>query len=169
VTNPNPSWTQPTAPQPQQKKRSTTKAVLLSVLAVLVLCCGGSWIIGTVTGHDKPGSKTAQPLLVFPSAQAAAPDAVAASVVPATTSAAPAPTPTRTTAAPKKTASPKPKPAPTTRKPTPKPKPTTVSAQSGVRPGAFCAPEGALGTTVKGTLMRCTLKAGEDRARWRKA
>jgi hypothetical protein len=38
-----------------------------------------------------------------------------------------------------------------------------------VHPGAYCAPEGATGRTAKGTLMRCTLKDGEARARWRRA
>jgi outer membrane biosynthesis protein TonB len=57
-----------------------------------------------------------------------------------------------------------PAPKPTTKKPTPKP--TTAGA---VHPGAFCSPEGATGRTSKGTPMRCTRKAGEDRARWRAA
>lgn len=40
------------------------------------------------------------------------------------------------------------------------------SVQSGVHPGAFCSPEGALGETNRGTAMACTSKGG-DRARWR--
>lgn len=52
----------------------------------------------------------------------------------------------------------------------PKPKPPShhspPSVQSGVHPGAFCSPEGALGETNRGTAMACTSKAG-DRARWR--
>ena len=65
---------------------------------------------------------------------------------------------------------PAPKPAP---KPSPKPSPTpsssTPSPIQGVHPGAFCSPEGSLGYTSKGTLMRCTFKAGDIRARWRAA
>jgi hypothetical protein len=39
----------------------------------------------------------------------------------------------------------------------------------GVHPGAFCSPEGALGLTNKGTLMRCKPSATDSRDRWRKA
>ncbi len=63
----------------------------------------------------------------------------------------------------------KPAPKPTTQKPAPKPKPTTKAPTTFVHPGAFCAPAGKLGHTSKGTLMRCTLKAGEDQPRWRAA
>lgn len=38
-----------------------------------------------------------------------------------------------------------------------------------VHPGAFCAPEGAMGRTKAGTAMRCSTKAGDSRARWRRA
>jgi outer membrane biosynthesis protein TonB len=38
-----------------------------------------------------------------------------------------------------------------------------------VHPGAFCSPEGSTGTTVKGTLMICSAKPGDSRARWRAA
>jgi hypothetical protein len=50
--------------------------------------------------------------------------------------------------------------------PAPAPKPAPVP---GVHPGAFCSPQGGLGYTVKGTLMRCSTKAGDSRARWRAA
>jgi hypothetical protein len=40
------------------------------------------------------------------------------------------------------------------------------SVESGVHPGAFCSPEGALGETNRGTAMACT-STGGDRARWR--
>lgn len=71
------------------------------------------------------------------------------------------PAPVRTTAA---------VPKPTTQKPPP-PKPTTHAPAPArtVTPGAFCSPEGAVGVTSTGKAMRCTLKAGEDRARWRAA
>lgn len=56
-------------------------------------------------------------------------------------------------------------------KPTTAPKPTSEAPrpQRGVHPGAFCSPEGALGYTSKGTLMRCSTKPGDSRARWRRA
>jgi len=79
----------------------------------------------------------------------------------------------RATTKPKLAVTTKPAAKPTTHKPSPKPspKPTTKppSGQQGVHPGAFCSPEGAIGYTSKGTKMRCTRKAGEDRARWRAA
>lgn len=53
--------------------------------------------------------------------------------------------------------------------PTPSPGPSAPSPRQGVHPGAFCSPEGALGYTSAGTLMRCSFKAGDIRARWRAA
>jgi hypothetical protein len=54
--------------------------------------------------------------------------------------------------------------------PSPKPPPTTHDQYAhGVHPGAFCAPGGALGYTVAGTLMRCTTTAVDSRNRWRRA
>lgn len=38
-----------------------------------------------------------------------------------------------------------------------------------VSPGAYCSPEGALGTTDTGTPMVCRLTPGADRPRWRAA
>lgn len=38
-----------------------------------------------------------------------------------------------------------------------------------VRPGAFCAPQGARAATSRGTSMRCSTRAGDVRARWRAA
>lgn len=87
--------------------------------------------------------------------------------------AAPTPTPSETfTATPKPTRTKTPKPKVRTPKPRPtpsktrKPKPTL---ERGVHPGAFCSHVGALGTTVRGTLMRCSDKVGDIRARWRRA
>ncbi|OFE14331.1 hypothetical protein BA895_10105 [Humibacillus sp. DSM 29435] len=62
-------------------------------------------------------------------------------------------------------------------KPTPRPTSTptrtsTPQAPAPIRvvsPGAFCSPEGDLGRTKKGTLMRCSTKLGDARARWRAA
>ncbi|GAA1286761.1 hypothetical protein Psi02_53450 [Planotetraspora silvatica] len=61
----------------------------------------------------------------------------------------------------------KPVPKPT-RKPVPKPAKKPPAVRAGVHPGAFCSPEGAYGTTSKGTPMRCTSR-GRDQARWRSA
>ncbi|MFI6480657.1 lamin tail domain-containing protein [Nonomuraea sp. NPDC050663] len=62
----------------------------------------------------------------------------------------------------------KPKPTPTpTQDPGAAPLGSIDNPYSDVHPGAFCKPEGAYGKTAKGTLMRCTLKAGEDQPRWR--
>lgn len=60
---------------------------------------------------------------------------------------------------------PAPKPAP---QPSPSPSPAPGPVQ-GVHPGAFCSPAGALGYTSAGTLMRCSYKVGDIRARWRAA
>lgn len=99
-------------------------------------------------------SKTLTPRTTRPPVVTAAPTTRA----PAPRTVAPAPT-TR------------PKPAPTTVRPKPAPTRTTPPPPpaAAVHPGAFCSPEGATGHTAKGTLMRCTRKPGEDRARWRKA
>ncbi|MCU7722674.1 hypothetical protein ODJ79_03005 [Actinoplanes sp. KI2] len=129
----------------------------LAVLSLLLAGCGPT---------DQPTRPVVDSVTTTPAADA-------------TTEATPA---TESTGAPAKTAAAIPKATPTTHKPSPKPtthkpspkpspKPTTKppSGQMGVHPGAFCSPEGAIGYTSKGTRMRCTLKAGEDRARWRAA
>ena len=64
---------------------------------------------------------------------------------------------------------PRPAPKPTAPEPPPSAEPAAPSPVQGVHPGAFCSPQGALGYTSKGTLMRCSLKAGDIRARWRSA
>jgi hypothetical protein len=74
-----------------------------------------------------------------------------------------------TTAAPPAVPRKAPAPKKTTKKPAPKPTKTTKPPQAGVHPGAFCAPPGAYGYTSAGTLMHCTPKAGDIRARWRAA
>ncbi|TQM63793.1 HNH endonuclease family protein [Humibacillus xanthopallidus] len=71
-------------------------------------------------------------------------------------------------AAPRPAPSPKPLPQPAP-KPTPSPVPQPPAPTQGVHPGAFCSPQGALGYTSAGTLMRCTFKSGDIRARWRAA
>lgn len=61
-----------------------------------------------------------------------------------------------------------PTPSKTTTKPKPKPSSTGGSGRI-VHQGAFCSPVGATGYTINGTPMRCSLKAGDPRARWRSA
>jgi hypothetical protein len=58
--------------------------------------------------------------------------------------------------------------------PKPMPKPSSTSGSGGavsgfVHPGSFRSPVDALGHTSKRTLMRCSLKSGDIRARWRSA
>lgn len=43
---------------------------------------------------------------------------------------------------------------------------TAVAQQTGVTPGAFCTPQGATGTTSAGTVLTCTVVAGETQPRW---
>ena len=185
MTNQFPSWQQPTAPQPDTK-RSALKAIVLGVIAVALLCCGGGVAINAFTNDDKPApTATTEPdrqLAAVPTGEPVEPTATvepaattepvvdptvtttraAVATTPAT--AKPKPSTTRPKAKPTTTA---PKPKPTTKKP--KPKPTSEPANTGVHPGAFCSEHGELGTTSKGTLMRCTTTAKDDRYRWRKA
>ncbi|MEU6998164.1 hypothetical protein [Nonomuraea sp. NPDC046570] len=43
---------------------------------------------------------------------------------------------------------------------------TRPAVRSGVHPGSFCSPAGALGRTKTGTLMKCVSRGG-GHARWR--
>lgn len=120
------------------------------------------------------GCSAAQPITATPPAlpsATATPDVseqanepVASLQSPAATTHTPKPTPTKTPhrAMPHKTAH---RPLPI---PTPTRRPARPAARSGVHPGAFCAPQGALGRTTAGTLMRCSSRGG-DQARWRRA
>ncbi|WP_156724539.1 PASTA domain-containing protein [Streptomyces apocyni] len=80
----------------------------------------------------------------------------------------PAPKPTLTQPAPAAPSAPAPAPAPA-----PQPSRTTEAPApapvQGVWPGSFCSEHGAYGRTAKGTLMRCTTTATDDRYRWRAA
>ena len=163
-------------PLPAKKNNKPLIIVLSSVLAVFLLFCTGIWALGTfgpdTTTAAVSDNTTARPAFVAPTTTAALPAVEATTPSPPPTTATSSPTPAPTSASPKPapkptTVKPKPKPKPTTKKPAPKP--TTPSRQTGVHPGAFCSPVGALGTTVKGTLMRCSVKNGDDRARWRAA
>ncbi|MDY7088386.1 MAG: hypothetical protein SYR96_25180 [Actinomycetota bacterium] len=183
MSTPDRPWQQPTAAYPQPKKRSPLKIVLLSILGVLVLCVGSTVTLGLAGVLDDPDQPTTTqpagdpgkiaPLVGATTSRAPATSAqvTADSITPPTTQPAP-----RTTTVTPKPATKKPSSRPTTTKPKPKPttvkpspKPTTKAPGKTVTPGAFCSPAGAIGYTSKGTRMRCTLKDGEDRARWRKA
>ncbi len=153
-------------------------AVGIATLVVLV-CCGATVGPFALGGDGK--KPAAAPTAISTTAQTRqlvdtgtpTPDpgvspspADTAAATPASTGPAikPSPKPTKTTSTPRpKTTTAKPKPKPTTAKPKP------PSVQQGVHPGAFCTPEGAMGKTSKGTLMRCTRKAGEKQPRWRAA
>ncbi|MEV4702741.1 hypothetical protein [Actinoplanes sp. NPDC049316] len=183
MSTPDRPWQQPTATYPQPKKRSPLRIVLLSILGVLVLCVGSTVTLGLAGVLDDPDqpavtqpagdSENIAPLVGATTSRAptATPKATADSITPPTTRPAPKtttikPEPTTKKQSPRP-ATTKPKPRPTTVKPSPKS--TTKAPGKTVTPGAFCSPVGEIGYTSKGTRMRCTLKDGEDRARWRKA
>ncbi|MEU0560008.1 hypothetical protein [Dactylosporangium sp. NPDC006015] len=139
------------------RRRLTAAVIVLLALAG----CGSTAKPGTqsvaAAGSASPSVSASVSDSPSPSpSPSASPSASVAASVPATG----VPAPKTTTGAAK----------PTTTKPAP-PK-TTAPAGGGnnnVHPGAFCSPEGAIGHTSTGTLMRCTRKPGEDRARWRAA
>ncbi|MGI5181104.1 hypothetical protein ACQEVZ_32830 [Dactylosporangium sp. CA-152071] len=139
------------------RRRLTAAVIVLLALAG----CGSTAKPGTqsvaAAGSASPSVSASASDSPSPSpSPSASPSASVAASVPATG----VPAPKTTTGAAK----------PTTTKPAP-PK-TTAPAGGGnnnVHPGAFCSPEGAIGHTSTGTLMRCTRKPGEDRARWRAA
>ncbi|MEU7978341.1 hypothetical protein AB0B63_07385 [Micromonospora sp. NPDC049081] len=155
-------------------KRFTTKQTIgITLTSLFTLCCCGGGITAAFNSDTpKPVSAPTTSASVEvrklggalasldPTAASPTPDRTAA-----TTTAAPkatrTPTARKTTSLPRTTA-PKPKPKPT-------PARTTASVQNGVHPGAYCSPRGALGRTVKGTLMRCGPSATDDRNRWRAA
>ncbi|GHJ17666.1 hypothetical protein TPA0908_56610 [Micromonospora sp. AKA38] len=150
---------------------------------VLVLCCCGGGVAAVSGSTDeKPTSIAA----VSPSinggdspaavaSPAGSPSVITPVESPSASPTTGSPNPAPRTAAARPT--PKPKPTRTSPRPTPKrttsaprtTKPSHSTVQGSVHPGAFCKPEGALGHTAKGTLMRCTRKAGEDQPRWRAA
>jgi outer membrane biosynthesis protein TonB len=147
--------------------RPHTVLLGLAVAGLLLTGCG-------------PTDNTAAPAVAPPTTAATA-DLTTAAADPLattdpTTAAAQQTTEPPATSPAKPAATRKPSPKPTTHKPAPKPttkkpapKPTTKAPAGFVHPGAFCSPEGAFGKTSKGTLMRCTFKSGDIRARWRAA
>ena len=157
---PEPEWRLPDQPDPDPGGRPV-HAVLISLLALVVLCCGGVGVVRTATGGDDA-----------PDTGAVAGDwREPAPVARTTTTAAVLPLPTVAVRTSASTAPPKRTKRPATKKPRTKPTPSpTVTAQGPiVRAGAFCSPVGAIGYTEKGTMMRCTRRLGEIRARWRAA
>ena len=171
-----PSWRLPDQAEagPERRRVKPVHALVASLVALALLCCGGAAALGAFTGGGgkQPGAAagTSQP--------SASPET---GISDATEKATPAIKKATTAAKPRATSSrPKPKPttrkptpttpAPTTRTPSPAPTPTTTAPPGPiVRAGAFCAPEGAIGYTAKGKKMRCTRRDGEARARWRAA
>jgi outer membrane biosynthesis protein TonB len=160
---------------------SRPKSALLSlaVLGALLAGCQPAASAPADSPAADPSSSSAaaadpaiDPALADPTDPAALAPAVT-TAPPATTAVKPAttavkPATTKKPAVKATTHKPAPKPKPTTKKPAPKP--TTKPPSAGVvHPGAFCSPVGARGVTSKGTPMRCTLKSGEPRARWRAA
>lgn len=184
MTAPSPQdpWPPPIVPQPATAGRRRLHRIDVLVLSILVLLvCGTLGVVGAIAG---PGPRTikstshaanpaTRPHLVAPATSLAAPSAEPAllptqpTLLPATTTP-PPPTTAAAAAAPTHKSATKPK-AATKPKPKPKPKPKAPAVRSGVHPGAFCSPEGALGRTSKGTLMQCKPSATDDRNRWRKA
>jgi hypothetical protein len=144
---------------------TASRRAALTVLALIALCVGGVATLGSFL--DDPADTPKAASTTAPRPLLATPEQTTVPVTPAgTRKATPSHTVKASTKPTRKVT--KPAPRPTTRKPTPKPTHTT-STRKGVQQGAFCSPEGARGTTSAGTAMRCTRKAGEDRARWRKA
>lgn len=154
-----------------KRKLRTSDLIVLCVLAVVVLCgIGGVATLNAIVGDPEPKTTAAaggapQQVADIPTTPDPTVEAFAPTVEPSPIA---APTTTKAKAKPTVTHKAVPKPKPTTKKPRPKPT-RTSSGHKVVHPGAFCSPEGAHGVTSKGTLMRCTKKSGEDRARWRKA
>jgi hypothetical protein len=149
----------------KRPKRPVTRGqkIAAGFVGLALLCCCGSGIGAfTDSGDDKPAAQAS------PTAVQASPTAVQALAEPAV-SASPSLTPT--------TSKPSPTPKPTSPKPAPKrttaaprtANPTTQSIRTGVHPGAFCSPAGALGRTSAGTLMQCKTSATDSRLRWRAA
>jgi hypothetical protein len=154
------------APPPPHRKTNTLKVALISLIGGLALCLGSLVMFAaTVATPDK----TTPARAADTATAAASPRPVA--VLPTTT-----PTPPQAahtgTRRPHTTSTARraiPRPHRTTTRPRPKPTTTKPAGRRGVHPGAFCTPEGAIGYTTAGTRMRCTAKAGEDQARWRRA
>jgi hypothetical protein len=146
--------------------RPKTTILGLAVLAVLLGGCqnGEAAPVTPATATVPPSAQLTQP--ASPTASPSPTAQVSALPTPGVAKLKPAVT---AKPAAKPAANPTPRPKPTTKRPVVKATTKGPSGEQGVHPGAFCSPEGATGRTSKGTAMRCTRKAGEDRARWRAA
>lgn len=130
----------------------------LGLTAVAVLAGGCSSTAGSGDRSAPAATAAASRPAAPPPSASPAPARPAASIKPKPTRGTPEPNVTWTP-----TAKPKVKPVPTA---------STVkpgTSQKGVTPGAFCSPQGATGYTRKDARMRCTIKPGDERARWRAA
>ncbi|MDT5030751.1 MAG: hypothetical protein QOC94_922 [Actinoplanes sp.] len=170
VSGPLEPWLRDTAELPTAAAGRLRLLTILGACALMMvaLCLGGLWNLNRLSNKSDPPA-VAAPQSALPT-QATTPDQIFTSqphTTPPTTTPVVAPKPpVQTVADP-----PKPTPTPT---PTPSrtPVPTTVSpgppVQTGVRPGALCAPRGAAGITAKGVPVVCRPSAPDDRDRWRK-
>jgi hypothetical protein len=159
---PEPEWRLPDQPDPAPGRRPV-HAVLISLVALAVLCCGGVGAVRALTGGDSPeaGPVSGEWREATPSAPAAL---LPVPRVPVRISV------SKTPKAPKASRTKRPSTRPATKAtktPTRRPAPAPTAAGPIVRAGAFCAPVGAIGYTAKGKMMRCTRRPGDLRARWR--
>ncbi|MCO1597150.1 hypothetical protein M8C17_18505 [Micromonospora sp. RHAY321] len=161
------------APTDGRKPVSRGRKVLIGFLGLVVLCCCGGGIVATLTdsGDDRPAATatTARGQLVEESSSAAEPDVPSPSPLVPTRTASPSPQPSPTRTGPRPTptrSSPKPTPKLTTGAPRTT-EPAEPIVRTGVRPGAFCKPAGALGRTSSGKLMVCRTTSSDNRLRWR--
>ena len=188
MTSPTPQdpWLLPVAPHPDQaggKRRvRPLPVVLVSLLALAVLCCGGATLVTVFgPGKAKPVDATAsaparQQIAALPTTS----NPVAATSPPVATSpVAVKSSPTRSaTVKPSRTTTEPTTPARTSKPPAPKPKPTTpkpAPTKTALPPvkivhaGAFFTPAGATGVTSSGKAMVCRSTATDSRNRWRAA
>lgn len=141
--------------------------ILTAIAALFIVGVVGSAFDGGDSGGGTPAgltgpvaSSTTTAAVVTP---LAAPSTVTVTEVVTVTAA-----PTKTKAPVKAAKKPTPKPSATKKKAAVR-KTSAPSIRSGVHPGSFCSPAGALGRTSAGTLMRCKTKPGDSRNRWRAA
>lgn len=154
------------------KRRNTGKTIIAVVVGVVLWVCGFGTVANLISDDDKP-RPAAQPSASVGRLAAPVDDLDPTSASPAPTSAAPAPS--SVTPSPSRSASPRPtvkrtsSPKPTAKRTTSAPRTTAPSIRTGVHPGAFCKPAGALGRTSTGKLMVCKRTAEDERLRWRAA
>ncbi|MEV7617755.1 hypothetical protein [Streptomyces sp. NPDC089799] len=170
------------AGMPTSKKIGIGCGGLVGLLLLLAAC-------GAIVGGDKDSKKNPKPAAsvgASPTATAQTPGSAVPSTAetPGPDGSTRTPGSSRSSARTQEKRSQAPAPRTSTQAPRTKPTPTPTrdngtsggSGGSGgggsagtVTPGAYCSTQGATGRTKAGTLMRCTKKAGEARARWRAA